>query len=163
MNAYSDIPTAYSGLAKRLVAGLQPDDEVLGKRRHNVRAISILVFSMLTAQLLAAPSGLYNYRLNTASTNLTASFPTVAQFSGPTTAFAEVDINNGSATDIEVNCAATSVPSSNASNSFYVPAGISYNSSTTVAVQAYMGNKCWFRSTSGTISSGVITAIGYGY
>jgi hypothetical protein len=123
--------------------------------------LSLMLLSTVAQATVA--KGLFNYRQDTSSTNLADTFPSVPQWTGPVTKFAVVDCFNGTGVDIEANCANTAAPSSLASNSFFIPAGLPYNSSDNVFVQEYMVNVCWFRAMGSAASSGVLTCNGYGY
>ena len=126
--------------------------------------MKLVIFALLLAANLSF--GLTNpfpYRLDTSSTNLPATYPTSPQFTGPATAFAAVDFCNGSSSEIEVNCSATSSPLANAVGAIHIPASTCYSTRDLKSLITPLGNQCWFRSFSGTISSGVIIAEGYGY
>ena len=105
----------------------------------------------------------FNYRQDFSSSSLSATFPSSPQFTGPASRFAAIDAVNTSEVDIEINCNSTSQPSSNASNSWYIPAGFSWSMPITALVAYPALNTCYLRSTSGTISSGVLTINAEGY
>jgi hypothetical protein len=124
----------------------------------------LLIVTFCTIAFGSNPS---TYRVDTSSSNLVATFPNSAQLSGPLTAFSVVQVFNGSGSEIEVNCSQATKPSSNASNSFYVPASMGFQTVSSVpsgstAIKYPLSNVCWMRSVSGTISSGIIQIIGWG-
>lgn len=128
-----------------------------------MKKLLFLILFLSTAAQAVVAKGVFNYYQDTASTNLATTFPNTPQWTGPATAFAVVDCFNGTGGSIEVNCANTAKPSSLAANSFFIPAGLPYNSSDNVFVQLYMVNVCWFRAIGSAASSGIVTCNGYGY
>lgn len=111
----------------------------------------------------------YTFRLDTSATNLAATFTTVPQIGSPTyvvgppTAIVMVQVNNPSTSELEVNCSAATTPSANQQGSFYVPASTAYQTPYTSAVQLPLGKYCWVRSYTGTISTGIIEIVAWGY
>lgn len=128
----------------------------------------ILLALLICIPAMATTSGNpFSYYLNTASTNLTATFPASPQLSGPTTRFASVDVVNTTGSPVEVNCSQTTVPTSTSgaiqASSFSVPAGTGYSTPINGLLPYPMVNVCWVRSISGTISSGIVSIVGWGY
>ena len=128
----------------------------------------LLLLLLLPLSAFAGNSGNpFTYRLNASVSNLTATFPVAPQLSGPMMRFASVDVFNTSAGEIEVNCSSstqpTSTPGSINSNSFSVPGNYIYFSPVDGLVPNPFGAACWIRSVSGTISSGIIEIVGWGY
>lgn len=118
---------------------------------------------------LTSSTNPYTYRVDTSSTNLTTSFPTKPQIGfnikGPANAISVIQVYNGSSSEIEVNCSSATAPSSLSTTSVYVPGTTGYQSiAPSVSQVSYpFGNTCFLRAVSGTISSGVITLIAWGY
>lgn len=116
---------------------------------------------MISGLAMANP---YTYRVDTSTSNLSSSFPTTAQVSGPPTAIVMAQVDNSTASEIEVNCSSTSVPSSNSTNSIYVAGNTAWETPTGVsAIIPALAKSCWVRSISGTISSGIIRISIWGY
>lgn len=109
----------------------------------------------------------YTYRVNFASTNLTATFPAAPQLTGPTTKLTSFDISNTSTFEIEVNCSESSQPTSTSGSinvdSIAVPGNSSYSSPINSMIPYPFGKVCWFRSVTGTANSGIFEVNGWGY
>lgn len=113
---------------------------------------------LLLIPLFVFASSAYTYRVDTSGSNLAATFPSSAQLTGPQVAFDAIQVDNSTGSEIEVNCSEGSQPSSNSSDSFYV-AG---NTTWSTPPKSGLGKKCWMRSISGTISTGIIRLTGWG-
>lgn len=121
-----------------------------------------LLLALLFPVLCYAASP-YNYYVVLSSSNMAQTFPTVAQMSGPTTRFSEVNVANASAFTLEVNCTSNTKPSSGAANSIYV---LPYSTATISAsdqVQTPLGKYCWMRSVGSTANAGNLSVFGLGY
>lgn len=104
------------------------------------------------------------YRLDTSSVNLATTFPSTPQLTGFPSAIVMIQANNASASEIEINCSASSQPSSDTGNGIYVPGNSSYSSPESPSVVLPFGKSCWLRSKSGSsISSGIIELVAWGY
>lgn len=105
----------------------------------------------------------WTYRVNTASTNIASTFPLVPQLSGPPNYIANVQIDNQTAVELEVNCNSATKPSSDAVNSFYIAAYTTYEAPTGMPQLNYpLGSVCWIRGIS-TVSSGIVRVTAWGY
>lgn len=119
----------------------------------------------------SAPNAPFTYRLNTETTNLTATFPANPQIGvtvpGPTNKIAFIDILNNSSSEIEVNCSESTRPTSISGSanvdSVPVPGTTGYSSPQGAITLYPFGKVCWLRSVTGTISSGVVEIIAWGY
>jgi hypothetical protein len=103
------------------------------------------------------------YRLNTASTNITTSYPDTPQLTG-FTQMTTVQIYNSTNQELEVNCSSGSVKPSpcttgTCSGSFHVPSGASLSSPDASSISG----SCFIRANSSTATSGVLYAVGWGW
>lgn len=124
---------------------------------------------MLCALSHGAASGYpVTYRLNLASTNLTATFPASPQIAMPNKVVSiDAFSTAGSTTEIEINCSEYAQPTSTSgsvqTDSVSLVGGGYYSSPVGGAVPLPFGPNCWFRSVSGTLSSGIFEVVAYGY
>ncbi len=125
--------------------------------------VRLLTLIMLVPVFCMGYSGIYSYHIDLSSTNLAATFPNIAQLSGPATAFATVQIQNYSNSPIEVNCFSLTKPTVNSASSFYLDPYMAMTSETPPQISKPVGKVCWARSISGTISAGTLTITGLGY
>ncbi len=125
----------------------------------------IISLALLIPYMSLASSNPYTFRVDTSSTNLSSSFTNAPQLLGPPTAISTIQVYNGSASEIEVNCSSTAKPGSLATNSIFVPGTTGYQSiaPSVSLVTVPFEKMCYIRSVSGTISSGVIELVAWGY
>lgn len=111
--------------------------------------------------LIAA--GPINYRLDTSSTNLAATFANSPVLSA-TTNFANIQVDNQTASEIAINCSSVLKPSVNATPEIRIAGYTAYEPPSYLDMIPYpFGQNCWLRSYSGTISSGIIRITGWQY
>lgn len=126
--------------------------------------MKLLFLMFLSAVSFATP---YSYYADFTSPPqvMTTYYPSQPQLelevpSGPMTI---AQLINTSATPIEANCNSPVYPiSGGLKGSFVIPAYSAIETPWTPMYQQPLGYKCWFRSTSGTISTGTFEAIGWG-
>lgn len=102
------------------------------------------------------------YRLDTASSNLTTSF-TSAQLSGFTQITALM-VNNMSNQELEINCnTGSTAPAATCTTglctSFHIPAGGTLSTAQPISISG----ACWIRANSSTATTGVIYLVGWGW
>jgi len=123
-----------------------------------MRYLRVILFFFFTSIAFANP---WTYRLDTSSVNLAPTFGTTPILGVGATAGTSTDlhkillmqVDNNSTSEIEVNCATFATPpSSNAINSIYVEGNTTWSGMNNTS----LGNRCYWRSVSGTISSGII-------
>lgn len=119
---------------------------------------------MILSPPLLATLNPITYRVDTSTSNLAPTFPVGPQLSGFPNSIVMVQIDNQSASEIEVNCTSPTQPSSNSTNSLYVAGNTAWETPTGIPLLlSPLGKQCWMRSLSGTISSGVIRLSAWGY
>lgn len=119
-----------------------------------MRVAFALLFICVTAFALQR-----EYRLDTAVTALTATFPATPQLKGFTQITA-IQVANNSNAEIEVNCSSgTTVPAPDSGTGFHVAAGQTMSSPSYISVTG----TCFIRAETGTASTGVIELIGWGW
>lgn len=120
-----------------------------------------LLFLSICSFSFGAPP--WTYRVDTASANMVATFPNVPQVSGPANAISSFDVSNASGSEIEVNCSSATKPTALSTASVFVPPNTSYSSPVNTILPTPLLKVCWIRSVAGTISSGVIEVVAWGY
>lgn len=124
-------------------------------KEKNFMRLFLLLF--LSSLALANP---WTNRKDLSSSNLAATFGTGANqiLTGPQIGFKAVQVDNLGTGEIEINCTQGSTPSSNSADSWYVAAGEGWGSPDNTP----LGKKCWWRSVSGTLSTGILKITGWG-
>lgn len=119
-----------------------------------------LITLLLLALAWPAMANPWTVRQDTSSVNLPATFPGTPQLTGPRGIDA-VQMDNSTANEVEINCSRTSTqaPGTNSVDSFYVAGNSTWSSPD----GAGLGNACYWRTVSGTTSSGVIRVTVWGH
>lgn len=128
--------------------------------------MKLLLAMLLAVNLYAASGNPFTKFIDTSSTNLTNTFPATPQLLGPPAGkFYKVDGMNTSSYPIVVNCSEASQPSSSSLNvdDVVIPGNVGYTMTALTILPNPLLNNCWARALSGTISSGYVELVGYGY
>lgn len=125
------------------------------------RPMKLILFLLLFPILSYASP--WTSRVNAASTNIAATFPLVPQVTA-TNGLSAVQVDNQTASELEVNCTSLTKPASDTITSFYVAGYTVWETPANMNLVPYpLGKYCWYRSVSGTISTGVVRVTGWGY
>jgi hypothetical protein len=132
-----------------------------------MKKLSLCLVLLSTLSFGTTSGNPYMYFLNTASPNLAATYPSTAQVLPGWGKIYSVDIYNSTSSTVIVNCSQNTQPTATAgtpnTNDIPVPTNLGYSSPVNNIVPYPFSDRCWVRSLSGTISSGLVIVTAWGY